>query len=84
MRLSRTLHSIPRVSFSTDKRSEFQFKRQPADFCLATIEAVHQFIDLWNSVNSIKGREHDALLSVFRAMVSHQIESKCSRQNHHG
>jgi DTW domain-containing protein YfiP len=40
MRDTHLLHSLPRVSFSSDHQSAFAIKQQPASYCLSTIESV--------------------------------------------
>ena len=74
MRLSTTLHDLPRVSFSTDRESEFKIKHQPLPGCLSTVESIHQVILELNRLGFEKsqGREEN-LMEVFRHTVNQQI-----------
>ncbi len=40
MKVSKSLHAIPRVSFQLEGLSQFSMKQQPASYCLSTIESV--------------------------------------------
>lgn len=44
MKLSTTLHDLPRVSFTSSRESEFKIKHQPLPDCLSTVESIHQVI----------------------------------------
>ena len=44
MKLSTSLHDIPRVSFRADRVSEFKVKHQPMPGCLSTVESIHQVL----------------------------------------
>lgn len=74
MKLSTSLHSLPRVTFSSDRISEFKVKHQPLPGCLSTVESIFQLIKDLNNL----GIEHtdgleDNLLEVFRHTVAQQI-----------
>lgn len=75
MKLTTCLHHLPRVSFTTDKVSEFKVKHQPVPGCLSTVESIHQLICDLNAIGVEKtyGAE-DNLMDVFRQTVSKQIE----------
>ncbi len=75
MKLTTSLHEIPRVSFTSDKVSEFKVKHQPVPGCLSTVESIHQLIIDLNSIGVEKtsGAENN-LMDVFRQTVSKQIE----------
>lgn len=75
MRLSTTLHHVPRISFSTDRVSEFSVKHQPLPGCLSTVESLHQVILELNrlGVEKTSGKEEN-LMAVFRKTVRQQIE----------
>jgi DTW domain-containing protein YfiP len=45
LRTSAVLSKLPKISFQVNKPSRFQFKKQPKDFCLSTVEAVHLLIE---------------------------------------
>lgn len=75
MKLTKSLHNLPRVSFTTDRRSEFKVKHQPLPECLSTVESIHQVILELNrlKVEVTNGHEEN-LMSVFRKTVAQQIE----------
>lgn len=75
MKLSTCLHHIPRVSFSSDRQSEFKVKHQPLPGCLSTVESIHQVLHDLNrmKLESTNGAEEN-LMDVFRYTVQQQIE----------
>lgn len=76
MRESQNLHRIPRVCFNPQAKSKFRVRKQPADQCLSTIEAIHEFIEVAadSFAFDTSSRCHDILLHAFDAMVNRQIE----------
>ncbi|MCB9091549.1 MAG: DTW domain-containing protein [Halobacteriovoraceae bacterium] len=44
LRKSRTLQTLPRLSFDPPRNSQFTIKHQPADYCLSTIESVYYLL----------------------------------------
>lgn len=79
MKLSTSLHKIPRISFTPGKTSEFKIKHQPMEGCLSTVESVYQVIRGLNSagVEDTQMREEN-LMEVFRKTVDQQIE--CAKE----
>ena len=75
MTLSKNINSLPRISFSTNKMSEFYIKHQPHKMALSTIESVHILIkDLGKaSIEQIDGKE-DSMIKAFKAMVQKQLD----------
>lgn len=75
MKLTTSLHHVPRVSFSTERISEFKVKHQPMPGCLSTVESIHQVILDLNrmGLEESRGREEN-LIEVFRHTVNQQIE----------
>jgi DTW domain-containing protein YfiP len=75
MKLSTNINSLPRISFTTDKMSQFLIKHQPHKLALSTIESVHILIkDLAKQgVEKLDGRE-DAMITTFKAMVQKQLD----------
>lgn len=76
---SQILRSLPRVSFETERPSEYQFKRQPQPLCLSSVEGVHRVIEILASrgwAASPPEREHDQALEIFRGMVRFQLEQE--------
>lgn len=75
MKLSKILHDIPRVSFSSDRTSEFKVKHQPLPGCLSTVESIHQvLLDLNRMGLENTGNKHENLMDVFRYTVNQQME----------
>lgn len=69
------LAALPRVSFSTGRRSRYGFKKQPREECLSTLEAVHELIDLLERAHVAQvspPQGHHTLLEVFDSMVAFQ------------
>jgi len=77
MRESQNLHHLPRLSFDIHRQSEFAIKQQPGEFCLSTIEALHELLCVWERQgNANYGGAQEGLMDVFRELVKFQI--KCS------
>jgi DTW domain-containing protein YfiP len=79
MKLSVNIHPLPRISFSTERKSIFYIKEQPADFCLSTLESIHCFLDESDrrGLESLPGRPQDNLMAVFKHMIDFMVE--CAR-----
>jgi DTW domain-containing protein YfiP len=75
MRLSKNIHSLPRLSFTATQQSIFIIKEQPAEFCLSTLESIHFFLSECErrGLESLGGQQ-DNMIEVFKAMVQFQIE----------
>lgn len=75
MKLSKCLHHLPRVSFNTQRISEFKVKHQPLPGCLSTVESIHQVILDLNrfQLENTQNAENN-LIEVFRKTVEQQIE----------
>lgn len=85
MKLTTRLHHLPRVSFQSDRVSEFKVKHQPLPGCLSTVESIHQvLLDLNRMGLEDTGAKHENLMDVFRHTVNQQIElaSDPSRQGY--
>lgn len=82
MKLTTFLHDLPRVSFTTNRVSEFKVKHQPLPECLSTVESIHQVII---ELNRLKIEEtnmsHDNLMDIFRHTVKQQIELAADEKN---
>lgn len=76
MRNSRILSALPRLAFSPDRPSEYQFRTQPMPHCVSTVEAVHTVVEKRHHAGIYPapvGRAHDRMLEVFREMVQIQL-----------
>ncbi|CBW25556.1 conserved hypothetical protein [Halobacteriovorax marinus SJ] len=74
MKLSNNLLDLPRVCFTPTKRSRFEIKHQPMEYCLSTIESVHYFLDdlQKQGIENLQG-EHEGLLNTLDALVQYQL-----------
>lgn len=77
MKLSKNIHTLPRVSFTATHQSLFAIKEQPAEYCLSTLESIHFFLSELErkGMEKLEGR-HDNMIDVFKTMVDFQI--KCA------
>lgn len=77
MKLSKNIHSLPRVSFTATHESLFAIKEQPADYCLSTLESIHFFLSELErrGLENLESRQ-DNMLDVFKFMVEFQL--KCA------
>ena len=76
LRLSANLAKLPRVSFESDRLSQFKIKQQPKDYCLSTIESTLCVLELLNrqQSESIAPEKLESFLNPFEAMVDYQLE----------
>lgn len=75
MKLTTALHKLPRVSFRSDRVSEFKVKHQPLPGCLSTVESLHQVLLDLNRMGLEKTEtQHDNLMEVFRHTVNQQMD----------
>lgn len=84
---SENLKKLPRVCFVPKAPSRFRVRKQPAEGCFSTIEAIHQTIELVSPACgfSLASRQHDALLYVFDKLVERQLEFiRQRRSSRHG
>ena len=75
LRLSRNLQSLPRLSFTHAKSSQFEIKAQPEAYCLSTIESTLTILELLNEhdVEAIEQEAFARFLDPFKAMIAYQI-----------
>ncbi|MDD2266631.1 tRNA-uridine aminocarboxypropyltransferase [Sulfuricurvum sp.] len=76
LRLSKNLQSLPKLSFTHTKNSQFKIKEQPNPFCLSTIESVLTVIELLHDhgIEQIESESFEHFLAPFNSMVNYQIE----------
>lgn len=75
MKETKSLHSIPRVSFTSSRKSEFLIKQQPHELCLSTIESLHQVLIELKRLGLESGETPiDNLTDIFGKMVERQIQ----------
>lgn len=75
LRVSRNLQTLPRVSFTHTKSSQFKIKEQPKDFCLSTIESTLTILELLHAqgMEEIEEGAFEQFLDPFRSMVEYQL-----------
>jgi DTW domain-containing protein YfiP len=74
LRASPGLLRLPRVMFTPREKSRWIIKRQPADYCLSTLEAVHELLLALETAGLDSYPDKVRLLDVFAEMQSYQIE----------
>lgn len=73
MSRSPSLQNLPKLSFSKEYRSIFEIKKQPADFCLSTIESSYYLIKELQDAGVCEKNVHpENLLKIFRKMINFQ------------
>ena len=73
MRLSINLQALPKISFTPRALSRFRIKKQPADHCVSTIEAVYNLLDLLDrSGYEQLDKKHQTLLDAIESLVVFQ------------
>lgn len=85
IRLTTKLHSLPKLSFLTNKTSNFDIKQQPKSFCLSTIESVHEvLIHLENRGLENKLETKATMLKALKNLVKYHQECAAdpSRSHH--
>jgi DTW domain-containing protein len=66
--LNPAIAALPRVAFQPRRPSAYEIRRQPAEFCVSTIEALAEVLERLEP----EGPRFDRLLDPFRAMVERQ------------
>lgn len=80
LKLNPALAALPRVAFQPRQGSEYRIRRQPADFCVSSIEALAEVL---GALEPDAG-PFDSLLDPFRAMVATQVRFQTEvRSNRH-
>ncbi|MFH1729929.1 MAG: tRNA-uridine aminocarboxypropyltransferase [Pseudomonadota bacterium] len=82
---SKNLQGIDRISFDSPGLSKFTIKRQPAEFCLSTIESIYHLLDAFDrwEMEDFKGK-HNILIKTLEAIVAIQMKyiSKQNKSRH--
>ena len=79
---SHTLQNLPKISFSSKYRSRFLIKKQPADYCLSTIESSYFLIkELQKSGVCDPSVKIDGLMSIFDRMIQYQLDCGARESN---
>ena len=82
LKLNPAIAALPRVAFRPQRPSAYFIRREPADFCVSTIEALAEVL----KVLEPEGSRFERLLDPFHAMVERQqwfqAEVRTSRHHH--
>lgn len=75
LRVSKNLQKLKKISFVHTKSSAFEFKTQPSDYCLSTIESTLCVLELltYHGIEDIKKSQFDSFLEPFSKMVQYQL-----------
>jgi DTW domain-containing protein YfiP len=81
LRESPRLAGLPRLRFSPQAASRWVIKRQPRDYCLATIEAIHELLCALEGSGLDSYPDKGRLLEAFAAMQGYQVERAEAARN---
>ena len=70
--LNPQLAALPRLAFTPSRPSDYRIRRQPAEFCVSTIEALAETLSVLEPPGD-EPRRFESLLAPFRAMVDSQL-----------
>lgn len=80
LRLSQNLTTLPKISFRSGYKSQFTFKKQPAEECLSTIESCYYLIKELQKVDIAKKNIYtESLMDIFKKMINYQLEAEKER-----
>lgn len=76
LRFSPNLATLPKISFTHNLESNYQFKKQPNKYCLSTIESTLCILKLLNEqkIENIEEKSLENFLKPFEKMVEYQIK----------
>lgn len=80
LRLSNNIRPLQKLSFKAGYKSQFQFKTQPEEDCLSTIESCYYLINELKSAGICKDVSAEPLMNIFKRMVAFQLESQKERE----
>ncbi|MFH2114620.1 MAG: tRNA-uridine aminocarboxypropyltransferase [Spirochaetota bacterium] len=81
LRASPGLLDLPRLMFRPREKSRWIIKKQPADWCLSTIEAIHELLLALEGAGLDSYPDKQRLLAVFAAMQTYQIDRAAAGYN---
>lgn len=81
LKFSPNLNALPKISFTHNLESNYQFKKQPNKYCLSTIESTLCILKLLNKhqIEKIEEQSLKDFLTPFNKMVEYQIEQSSSK-----
>jgi DTW domain-containing protein len=73
MHVGKNLHALPKICFTPTELSRFRIKRQPFEYCVSTIEAVHHLLEVMDKrgFERLEGKHH-TLIEAIDSLVSFQ------------
>jgi len=74
LRASPGIANLPRIQFRSRDMSRWVIKRQPREYCLSTIEAIHELLCALESAGMESYPDKGRLLDAFAAMQRYQVE----------
>ena len=83
IRLCPKLQQLPKISFEVKVKSNYEFRKQPEDYCLSTVEAVSLLIDQLSERKLCKrptNNAHHSMLNAFKKMVASQVSFENSNR----
>ncbi|MBO4439373.1 MAG: DTW domain-containing protein [Spirochaetaceae bacterium] len=80
LRLSKNIQHLQKISFRAGYKSQFQFKTQPEEECLSTIESCYYLINELKGAGICKDVSAEPLMNIFKRMVAFQLESQKERE----
>jgi DTW domain-containing protein YfiP len=81
LRASPGLLTLPRLMFRPREKSRWIIKKQPADWCLSTIEAIHELLLALETAGLDTYHDKERLLAVFAAMQTYQMDRAAAGYN---
>jgi len=83
LRVSKKLDLLPKISFTSDLVSNYQFKKQPNLHCLSTIESTLCILKLLNhhKIEEIEEKRLENFLTPFNKMIEYQIKKSSENTN---
>ncbi len=79
LRLSPNVTALQKISFSAGYRSEYQFKKEPQEDYLSTIESCYYLLREMQQAELCARTDIEGLMNVFRRMVRFQLQSQEDR-----
>ena len=80
IRLSKNILALPKISFAALYKSIFTFKREPAEYCVSTIESCYYLIKEMQAANlANKAADPEPLMNTFRQMINFQLSKENDR-----
>lgn len=80
IKLSTNVNTLPKLSFSGSYKSIFTFKREPAEYCVSTIESCYYIIkELQETGIANQNADAEPLMDVFKKMIAYQLNRENER-----